>query len=83
MSLWGLVPEGDIGIEVDGIRNLGTRKSLIFDSMRPHRVWNNTGKARYIVSIDCYRPEPNQEETRAVHKLLVEMRMKRTKTQTD
>ena len=75
-----LVPEGDIGIEVDGIqKSWNEGESLIFDSMRPHRVWNNTGKARYIVSIDCYRPEPNQEETRAVHKLLVEMRMKRDK----
>ena len=75
-----LVPEGDIGIEVEGIKKSWCEgDSLIFDSMRPHRVWNNTGKARYIVSIDCYRPEPNQEETRAVHKLLVEMRMKRDK----
>ena len=75
-----LVPEGDIGIEVEGIKKSWCEgDTLIFDSMRPHRVWNNTGKARYIVSIDCYRPEPNQEETRAVHKLVVEMRMKRDK----
>lgn len=75
-----LVPNGDIGIEVDGTKKVWEEgETLIFDSMRPHRVWNNTGIARYIVSIDCYRPEPNQEETRAVHKLLVEMRMKRDK----
>lgn len=75
-----LVPNGDIGIEVDGTKKTWEEgETLIFDSMRPHRVWNNTGRARYIVLIDCFRPEPNQEETRAVHKLLVEMRMKRNK----
>ena len=75
-----LVPNGDIGIEVDGTKKTWEEgETLIFDSMRPHRVWNNTGKARYIVLIDCFRPEPNREETRAVHKLLVEMRMKRDK----
>ena len=75
-----LVPNGDIGIEVDGTKKAWEEgEALVFDSMRPHRVWNNTGQARYIVLIDCFRPEPIQEEVRAVHKLLVEMRMKRDK----
>jgi hypothetical protein len=75
-----LVPHGDIGIEVDGTKKIWEEgETLIFDSMQPHRVWNNTGKARYIVLIDCFRPEPSREETRAVHKLLVEMRMRRDK----
>lgn len=75
-----LVPEGDIGMEVDGEETKWEEgKFVIFDSMRPHRVWNNTGKARYIVNIDCYRPEPNQEEVKAVNKLLVAMRMKENK----
>jgi len=75
-----LVPEGDIGLEVDGIKTQWQEgKFVIFDSMRPHRVWNNTGKARYIVSIDCYRPEPNKAEVEAVQKTLVAMRMSKNK----
>ena len=40
-----LVPEGDIGIEVDGIqKSWNEGESLIFDSMRPHRVGTTQGK---------------------------------------
>ena len=53
-----LVPEGDIGMMVEGETAVWPEgKFIVFDAMRPHTVWNFTGKARYVLNVDCYRPE--------------------------
>lgn len=75
-----LVPEGDIGLLVAGeIRKWKEGEFLIFDSMQPHMVWNRTNATRYIINIDCYRPEPELDEIKTVHQSLVDLRMKKNK----
>jgi aspartyl/asparaginyl beta-hydroxylase (cupin superfamily) len=75
-----IVPEGDIGIMVEGERRqweIG--KFFAFDSMRPHTVWNKTPRARYVLSVDCYRATDRYEDVVAVHRALVDLRMKESK----
>lgn len=75
-----IVPDGDIGMKVEGEeRNWSRGKFWGFDSTRAHTVWNYTGKSRYVLSIDCFRPNIKLEDAHAVHTALVELRMKESK----
>jgi aspartyl/asparaginyl beta-hydroxylase (cupin superfamily) len=70
------VPQGDIGIRVSGeTRNWIERKFLVFDSMQPHTVWNFTNEARYVLDVDCFRPEPLRQDVLTVYRALMDARM--------
>lgn len=75
-----IVPDGDIGIKVEGeVRNWTVGKFFAFDSTRPHTVWNYTGKPRYVLSIDCYRSGIKIQDAKAVHDALFKLRMNESK----
>lgn len=57
MHLGLIVPEGDIGIQVEKEkRKWEVGKALCFDDKLLHRAWNNTDEDRYILSVD-FNPE--------------------------
>ena len=75
-----VVPEGDVGFMVEGEqRQWEVSKFFAFDSTRPHTAWNKSKEARYVLSIDCYRPDIRHEDAVAVHKALVNLRMEESK----
>ncbi len=75
-----LVPEGELGLSVAGeIKKWKEGEYFIFDSMQPHMVWNKTISTRYIINMDCFRPEPELADVRAVQKALLDSRMSRNK----
>jgi hypothetical protein len=75
-----LVPAGDIGMKVDGEDVMWEEgKFFAFDAMRPHTVWNFTGQSRYVVNVDCYRPEYARHDVLAVRDTLVDLRMSESK----
>lgn len=75
-----VVPPGEIGMLVEGEQTCWEEgKFFIFDSMRAHTVWNYTGLSRYVLSVDCYRPEIQRAETAAAHQALLDLRMREAK----
>lgn len=75
-----IVPEGDVCLRVEGEdRRWREGEFLIFDSMRPHTAWNMTDGARYVLNVDTLRPDVGRSDVLAVHKVLVELRMKEGK----
>ena len=75
-----VVPKGDIGMKVEGeMRNWEEGKFFIFDSMKPHTVWNFTEQARYVLNVDCFRPEAKKEDVQAVYNVLFNLRMNESK----
>lgn len=75
-----IVPTGDIGMKVNG-KEKGWKagKFFAFDAMQPHTVWNYTGHARYVLNVDCFRPEYDRRDLMAVHQALVKRRMSESK----
>jgi hypothetical protein len=75
-----IIPEGDSGIKVeDETRKWEEGKFLILDTLRAHTAWNYAGRSRYVLSVDCFRPEVRREEVVKIHELLVQLRMTENK----
>jgi len=53
----------------DDIRHWEAGKSLIFDDVFNHEVWNDTDETRVILFVDVERPLPEPEST--INKLLI------------
>lgn len=74
-----LAPKRDRGLEIDRIKTKWEETQfIILGSMRPKRVWNNTRKARYTVSINWYRAGQDKTEVKAAQQTLVTMTMSKT-----
>ncbi len=54
-----IIPEGDVGIKVDG-KSLkwSEGKSLFFDDSFEHEAWNHTNEIRVVLFVDIIRPLP-------------------------
>lgn len=75
-----IIPEGDVGILVEGEkRSWKVGEFFAFDSTRAHTVWNKTDYPRWVFRVDCYRPDIHPDDAIAVHKALVDLRMKESK----
>jgi len=53
----------------DDIRHWEPGKSLMFDDVFNHEVWNDTDETRVILFVDVERPLPEPEST--INKLLI------------
>jgi len=72
-----VVPEGELGMMVAGEKTRWVEgEYFIFDAMQPHTVWNYSGKPRYVISVDFYRPEAPPRDKILIHKILVKLRMR-------
>ena len=61
LPLW--VPEGDLGLRVDGeTRIWKDGEMLVFDDTFEHDAWNRTAKPRAVLLLKAYHPELTEEE---------------------